>query len=248
MYRPTTSAADRVATLTGVVLIHVGLILALLNLSGRIDLTTTQPNLKIFDVNAPPPPPPIEPPPPRQASQKPKPKDEAGKAAPENIKSKPTEIKRPEPKVVVPAKPPVVTAPVPGTGSQATQGAGQNPGPGTGAGGIGNGTGSGAGGNGGGGGGGGGIGTPSQIVRKISGGDYPPAVRSRWPRGGRIFTRLRIEADGRVSQCDVMRSFGDPLADQWTCALIRQRAAFRPATDRAGRPIASWFGYVQAAF
>ena len=95
---------------------------------------------------------------------------------------------------------------------------------------------------------GGRIGTPSQIVRKISGGDYPPAVRSRWPRGGRIFTRLRIEADGRVSQCDVMRSFGDPLADQWTCALIRQRAAFRPATDRAGRPIASWFGYVQAAF
>ncbi|MEQ7874449.1 energy transducer TonB [Sphingomonas sp. ASV193] len=248
MYRSETRPADRIATIAGIGLIHVGIILALLNLTGTIDLTTPQPNLKIFDVKEVPPPPPLtEPPPKPAAAQKPRPKDEAGRAAPENLKSQAAEIKRPDPVVKLPVKPPVQTAPTPAAGVQPTQGAGQRPGPGTGAGGAGNGTGAGGNGNGNGG-GGGGIASPSQILRKVSGRQYPPQVQARWPRDGRIFTRLRIEADGRISQCDVMRSFGDPVADQWTCALLRQNALFRPALDRSGRPVASWFGYVQAPY
>ena len=42
-----------------------------------------------------------------------------------------------------------------------------------------------------------------------------------------------------------MRSYGDPLADQWTCSLIMERGMFRPATNQRGQPIAAWYGYVQ---
>jgi protein TonB len=73
----------------------------------------------------------------------------------------------------------------------------------------------------------------------------PPPKRARVLRGGAIFLRLRIEANGRPSQCDVMRSYGDRLADQWTCSLMMERGQFRPATDASGRPVAAWFGYVQ---
>ena len=61
-----------------------------------------------------------------------------------------------------------------------------------------------------------------------------------------IFTRLRISPEGRVIQCDIMRSFGDKNADDWTCALLRDRATFKPATDASGKPVAGWFGYVQS--
>ena len=61
-----------------------------------------------------------------------------------------------------------------------------------------------------------------------------------------MFVRVRVQPDGRVSQCDVMRSFGDKAVDQWTCSLVTSRAQFRPATDANGRPIAAWFGYVQS--
>jgi protein TonB len=61
-----------------------------------------------------------------------------------------------------------------------------------------------------------------------------------------VFVRVRVQPDGKVSQCDVMRSFGDKAVDQWTCSLVLQRAVFRPATDASGRPIAAWFGYVQS--
>jgi hypothetical protein len=42
-----------------------------------------------------------------------------------------------------------------------------------------------------------------------------------------------------------MRSFGDSLADQWTCSLVMQRATFRPAFDARGVPVSAWFGYKQ---
>jgi protein TonB len=70
-------------------------------------------------------------------------------------------------------------------------------------------------------------------------------VRSGWPRGGIIFLRLRIEPNGRPSRCDVMRGFGNSVADQWTCALVMQRAVFRPALDARGAPVSAWFGYKQ---
>jgi protein TonB len=70
-------------------------------------------------------------------------------------------------------------------------------------------------------------------------------MSQNWPRGGIIYLRLRIEPNGRPSQCDVMRSFGNPSIDQWTCSLVMQRGVFRPALDARGVPIAAWFGYKQ---
>ena len=57
--------------------------------------------------------------------------------------------------------------------------------------------------------------------------------------------RLRIEPNGRPSRCDVMRGFGNPSIDQWTCALVMQRGQFRPALDARGLPVSAWFGYKQ---
>lgn len=241
MYRPRTNPRDQVATITAVLLIHAGLALALLNLSGTIDLATPQPTLQTFDITDPVPPPPVI----EEVKPKPKPKDDEGAASAANIKSKATPVVAPKPKVVVPTPAKVVAATTPNTGAQATQGAAPVPGPGTGAGGSGTGTGSGASGSGS---GGGGTGTPSsvKIVRSLTSQDYPDAIIRTWPKGGAIFTRLRIEPDGRVSQCDVMRSFGNAAADQWTCSLLRSRARFLPARDANGRPVAEWFGYKQS--
>src|SRR5205085_11373876 len=116
-------------------------------------------------------------------------------------------------------------------------------GPGTGAGGAGTGTGSGSGGNGSA--AGGGVATPVSLVRGITGRDYPAGIQRSWPRGGIVYLRLRIEANGRPSRCDVMRSFGNTAIDQWTCSLIMERGQFRAALDARGAPVAAWFGYKQ---
>lgn len=225
-----------------VIAIHVALGFAFLHLSGQLPVLASQADLKVFDLLNPPPPPP--PPPPIQREQaRPKPKQAA--AAPKNIQSKATPIVRPTPKVVIPVPPPIVTAPAPNTGVQATQGAAATPGPGTGAGGTGNGTGGGGAGSGSGGGGGGGVAVRPALVRGFTSRDYPPQVADRFPPGGQVFVRVRVEADGRPSKCDVMRSFGDPSVDQWTCSLVMTRAVFRAATDASGKPISAWFGYVQ---
>jgi protein TonB len=239
MYRSDLNSKDRSGALIAVAAIHGALLFALLHLSGRIDLTDPQSVLRTFDVTEVPPPPP-----PRKQNEKPK--DREGGSSPRNIKSEATPVAAPKPKVAPLLPNPVVVTEVPRQGAAPTQGAAEVRGPGTGAGGLGSGTGSGLGGAGSGGGGGGGVAVGVRLIRGIGGRDYPREIMAGWPRGGRIDVILRIEANGRVSSCRVGRSFGNPMADQWTCALITQRGQFRPALDRSGRPVASWFGYSQA--
>lgn len=241
MYQPKATRRDKIVTLALVVLIHVGLAFALVNLSGPVREALPAEVIEIFDVTDPPPPPPE--PVVVQQPDKAKPKEEEGAASAKNVKSKATEVKDPEPRIPLPVPQPMPVSKTPNEGGDKTQGASNVPGPGTGAGGVGTGTGSGGSGNGTGGGGGGGSGP--RIVRGITSRDYPDQIIKSWPKGGQIFVRLRIQADGSISQCDVMRSFGNSLADQWTCSLLRQRGQFRPATDASGRPIAAWYGYRQ---
>ena len=243
MYRSDLTNRDKSGAMAAVIAIHAGLAFALLQMSGQIELPVAEEALEVFDLDEIIPPPPPPPPPPQQAQQ-PKPKEKEGGSAP-NIKSQATPIVDPKPRIELPVKPPVAVTETPGQGAAPTQGAADIRGPGTGTGGSGTGTGTGSGG-GPGGGGGGGEGTRPALLRGITGRDYPPAIQRSWPRGGRIFVRVRVEPNGRPSQCDVMRSYGDRAADQWTCALVMQRAQFRPATDTRGRPIAAWFGYVQS--
>ena len=246
MYTSDLKSGYKGGALLAVAVIHAGLLFAFLNMAGAIDVIDTQAALKIINLDQEPPPPPVEPPPPppqQQQSQR-TPEPEGG-ASPENIRSQATPIQRIEPEIEVPAESPIATSDTPREGTDATQGASDVAGPGTGSGGAGTGTGSGAGG-GGPGGGGGGVAVSPALVRGITQRDYPDAVQRRWPRGGRIFLRLRIEPNGRPSQCDVMRGFGNQAADQWTCRLIMDRGVFRPARNARGEPVAAWFGYVQS--
>lgn len=226
--------------MAAVLAIHAGLAFALLQMSGQIDIGDPEDALRVFDIAEIIPPPP--PPPPPQQAQQPNPKEDEG-GSPANIKSEATPVVAPKPRIELPVTPPIAVTETPRQGAAPTQGA-SVPGPGTGAGGTGTGSGTGSG-AGAGGGGGGGEATRPTILRGIEGRDYPPQIQRRWPRGGAIFLRLRIEPNGRPSQCDVMRSYGDPVADQWTCSLIMERGVFRPATNMRGQPIAAWYGYVQ---
>jgi periplasmic protein TonB len=240
MYRSNLGAKDRSGAIVAVVAIHAALLLALLHISGKLPLDNPQSVLRVFDISAFKPPPP--PPPPQQKTQ-PTPKAKEGGSAPKNIKSEATPVVAPAPKI--PAPPTIAATETPRQGVEPTQGASSVRGPGTGAGGIGTGTGSGAGGTGPGGGGGGVAEPPHLLTGVLNGRDFPAAIQRNWPRGAVIFIRLRIESNGRPSRCDVMRSFGDAMVDQWTCALLMRDAVFRPASDARGVPVASWVGYKQ---
>ena len=245
MYRSDLKTRDRGGAIAAVAAIHAGLLFALLNLSGTIDLRGTTDITRVFDVREVSPPEPEPPVVEQKLEEREKPKEEEGAASPENIRSQATPIVAPKPEVKLPVTPPVAVTETPNQGAAPTQGASDRPGPGTGAGGTGTGTGSGGAGSGTGGGGGGGVASAPRLVRGITNRDYPAQIQRRWPRGGAIFLRLRIEATGRPSQCDVMRSYGDAIADQWTCSLIMQRAVFRPATNERGQPVSAWYGYIQ---
>ena len=242
MYRSDLNQRDRGGAIAAVAAIHAALLFALLNATGHIDITDPQNPIRVFDVTEEPPPP-VEPVQQPQQRVRERPQQEEGAASPENIRSRATPIVDPKPRISLPLPVPVATTETPNQGTEATQGAAPVPGPGTGAGGTGTGTGSGGAGSGTGGGGGGGVAVRATVMRGISPGDYPPEILRRWRRGTRISVRLRIQPNGRPSQCDVMRGYGDPVADQWTCSLLMQRGVFRPATNARGEPVADWVGY-----
>lgn len=244
MYRSDLNNKDKSGAMAAVIAIHVGLAFAFLHVSETIDLANPQRTLRVFDITEIKPPPPPPPPPVQKQVEKQRPKAKEGASSPKNIKSEATPVVAPKPKIELPALPRIAVTETPRQGAAPTQGASDVRGPGTGAGGIGTGTGSGGAGSGAGG-GGGGYAVPPRVLRGITGRDYPPAVQRSWPRGAAIYLRLRIEPSGRPSRCDVMRSYGDPATDQWTCALIMQRGVFRPALDARGVPVAAWLGYKQ---
>ena len=241
------SRRDRAGAVALVVLVHVGVLAGLLTLgSSSVVQEAVQERLEIFDVTLPKPPPP--PPPPVVVESRPAPRDE-GASAPPARKSEATPIERVEPVVVLPSPPaPVITAPTPGLGSAPSAGAAPVDGPGSGAGGQGNGTGSGGSGTGPGGGGDGGDGQGPSVIQgtTLTGRSYPREVLRVWPRGGRVFVAVRVQLDGRATDCKVNRSSGNPIVDGWTCRLVEERVRFRPAVDSQGRPEVSWYGYIQA--
>lgn len=245
MYRPQASRRDRLGAIFLVLTLHVGLLLALLNANGTIELDEVQPDLRIFDVTEPPPPPP----PPVVVQEKPKetpkPKEREGAASAENIRSNASPVVAPKPVVVVPTPPPVTASPTPADGADKSQGASDRVGPGTGAGGQGTGTGSGGAGDGSGGGGRGGGSGPRLASRPLTERDYPGAMRRNWPPGARVMVAVRVQLDGRATDCKVNRSSGDPLIDGETCRLVQSKLRFRPAIDGDGRPYVAWYGYMQ---
>ena len=242
-YRTDVNARDKGGAIIAVLAVHAALLLALLNLSGTIDLAEPQSALRLIDLSNPPPPPPPPPPPQRQ---QPRPKDREGGSAPKNIRSEATPVVAPKPRIETPPVQKIAASETPRQGTAPTQGASNIRGPGTGAGGIGNGTGSGSGGNGPGGGGDNGVAEPPHLVTPVlSGRDFPGELLDQWPGGVPVFLRLRVSPQGYVSECNVLRGTGIATIDAMMCNIVHDRLRFRPALNRSGQAVAGWFGYAQ---
>ena len=242
MYRSDLNTKDRGGAALAVAAIHAALIFAFLNLSGTIDLGIPQEAMQVFDIDevAPPPPPP---PPPQQQREQQKPKEEEG-GSPANIRSQATPVVAPKPRVEPQRPNPIVVSETPNQGAAPTQGAADVRGPGTGAGGTGTGTGTGSGS--GAGGGDGGVAYPPRLVSPdLRGRDFGQELLRQWPRGAQVFLRLRVDNRGFISECILDRGTGVRTIDSEICNLAYQRLRFRPAVNRAGQPVAGWFGYRQ---
>jgi protein TonB len=241
MYRSDLGTGHKSGAIIAAAAVNAAMLLAFLQMSGRIDLAQPQSALRVFDVGQRPPPPP--PPPP--ARQQPKPKEKEGGSAPKNIKSEATPVVAPKPRIETPPMQKIAATETPRQGTAPTQGASNVRGPGTGAGGTGTGTGSGAGGTGPGGGGEGAAYPPHLVTPVLTGRDLGHVLLDQWPRGTPVFLRLRVDVQGYVSECDVIRGTGVPTIDATMCNIAHDRLRFRPALNRNGQPVAGWFGYAQ---
>ncbi|ODU69076.1 MAG: energy transducer TonB [Novosphingobium sp. SCN 66-18] len=65
--------------------------------------------------------------------------------------------------------------------------------------------------------------------------DYPSRAL-REEREGVTGFRVTIGTDGKVVDCQITKSSGSPDLDDATCANVRRRARFTPATDGEGNP------------
>jgi protein TonB len=219
-YRSHPSSPDRAKAIAGVVAVYAVIVGAML-----LVRTDTSPRTvesippTLIEIQEPPIPPPE--PDPGKA------KEEEGAAG---KKDEPTPIVAPQPKIVVPSKPPVAAAPVAGTGLSPNAGA-ATAGAGPGAGGSGTGRG------GGGTGGGGGIGSEARLLGGNSAKLPSRILRQFAADRGFGFLLLTISEAGRVSDCDVLQSAGSPEVDQALCNLMLRRSRWEPARDKQGNPI-----------
>jgi len=226
-----TERNERAKALAGVLLVHVVLGAVILTGLNVHNVRRVVESLKTFDIDEPPPPPPPQPPPPKEQAQRAK--EEEGAAG---KKADPSPVVVPKPKIELPAKPPVTAAPVAGTGSATTSGA-ANYGTGPGAGGSGSGR------------GGGGTGdfsgyTPAQRISKIPDTQYRRIRAASGMSSGRIGITLKVNTDGRPSNCRIVRTSGNPDVDALFCELAVEYVRFRPARDADGTPVAqdiTWY-------
>jgi protein TonB len=219
-YEGTADPQSRAKAIAGVAAVHVALAFVILSgLNVRVASRAAE-VLKTFDLAQPPPPPPIPPPPPKPRPR-PAAKEPAGAPAKQ---AEPTPVVAPPPRV--PAPSPIPAARAAGSGTAAVSGAGAA-GPGTGAGTSGYGPG-----------GGGSAGfTPARKLTKIPDSQYRRLAASGIPSGS-VAISIRVNPDGSVSDCRVVRSSGSAYADALMCQLTLQYVRFSPARDPYGRPVA----------
>jgi TonB family protein len=70
----------------------------------------------------------------------------------------------------------------------------------------------------------------------LSPNDYPLEAMARGSEG-RVSFLLEVGRAGEVRKCRIEASSGDPDLDRATCAIMQERARFRPALDKNGRPL-----------
>jgi len=193
-YTGTAERPDKAKAIAAVAAVHAALAAAILSGLNVSTVREAVERMTTIDVRQPPPPPEVRPPP----KSKPRPeKREAGAPA---KKAEPSPIVAPKPRI--PVQSPIPAARVAGTGSASTSGAAAY-GTGTGAGGFGNGTG---------GGGEGGF-TPAEKITKVPDSEYRRLVAVSGMSRGSVGIAIRVTPDGRATNCRVVRSSGNPMAD-----------------------------------
>jgi protein TonB len=226
-YRGTADRPDQAKAIIAVVAVHAALAMVILTgLNVRMVRQAVQ-NLTTIDIKEPPPPPPVKPPPPAPKPQQMK--KAAGAPAP---KAEPTPVVAPQPKLPVPS--PIPAAKIAGTGSASSSGASTS-GTGTGAGGTGNGP------------GGGGYGdysrfSPARLVGKIPNTEYRRISAGRVPSGSATIA-FRVNPNGRISGCRVIRSSGDTYVDSLVCEAATRWLVFSPARDPSGQAVSQDITY-----
>lgn len=75
------------------------------------------------------------------------------------------------------------------------------------------------------------------LTQWITNDDWPSGLLARKGHGSMLIVWL-IDTDGRVKNCRVVTSSGEPSADAAACAAITKRGHYRPARDKDGNPIA----------
>lgn len=215
---------DRAKAIAAVAIVHVALGGVILNGLNVSIIRQAAERLQTFDIAIPDPPPP-PPPPPEQRPVEQKPEEGAPEKAPA-----PAPVVAPEPKL--PVQSPVRASEIAGTGSASAPGAGGR-GTGTGAGGTGSGAGSGD---------GRGF-TPAQRISRVPNSEYRRFVDLSGMRSGRVGLMVKVNTDGRPSNCRITRSSGNAAADSLMCELTLRYVRFRPALDPQGRPVAQDMGW-----
>ena len=225
-YLGTANRPERAKAIVAVVAVHIALAFIILSgLNVRMVRQVVE-HLTTINIKEPPPPLQVRPPPAPKPEQAKKP---AGAPAP---KAKPTPVVAPQPKIPMPS--PIPAAKVAGTGSAASTGAGAR-GTGTGAGGAGNGP------------GGGGYGdysrfTPARLVGRIPNSEYRRISAGRIPQGSATIS-FRVNPNGRISGCRILRTSGDPFVDSTVCDAATRWLVFDPARDPSGRPVSQDITY-----
>ncbi|KQM21880.1 energy transducer TonB [Novosphingobium sp. Leaf2] len=57
----------------------------------------------------------------------------------------------------------------------------------------------------------------------------------------RINVRLIVDSNGVPTDCTVLRSYNKPVFDAAACRLLKRIARFKPALNRQGKPVASYY-------
>lgn len=168
---------------------------------------------------------------------------EEGASSPPNIESDATDTEAPKPDVPVKSENRATASPTPAKSDDRTTGATETPGEGTGAGGEGQGTGSGGQGDGK---GGGIIVTRAvKIAGEIRQSDYPKGQPRKRGVEEKVVAFYTVLPNGRVTDCTIQVSSGNPPLDASTCRLIEQRFRYRPARNSAGQAVADRTGWQQ---
>ena len=217
------------------VALHLAVLIALLNLSGKSDIRSAQTALGIILIRQELPKRHLEP---RRETIRLRPN--RGSTSPKTIPREAAQEIMPRAPTLLPKAEQIDAGQTVGAG--ASTGAGQA----AGAGGAGQGSGNGTGGSGSGG-EGGAIEPPRLATPVMSGGDFSRDQLRQWPRGVTIFLRLRIDPQGHVAECMIDRGTGIFAIDGAICNLAHDRLLFRPAVGRSGQKVAGWFGYAQPA-